>query len=115
MENIVLSLMFLQQGTPMTFKYDYQVSTLEPGAMGTGDDGQPKQQTIVTGPIAATVPMEQLGTNGGGFFGVNFAHPYQSPTAFTNFLGCFAMMQFRPIRAGVSLDDQVLRIPFVYL
>jgi K+-transporting ATPase ATPase A chain len=90
----VLSLMFLQQGTPMTFKSDYQVSTLEPGAMGTADNGQPKQQTIVTGPVAATVPGEQLGTNGGGFFGVNFAHPYQSPTAFTNFLGCFAMMIF---------------------
>ena len=90
----VLSLMFLQQGTPMTFKCDYQVSTLEPGAMGTADNGQPKQQTIVTGPEAATVPMEQLGTNGGGFFGMNFAHPYQSPTAFTNLLGCFAMMLF---------------------
>src|SRR5260221_1157228 len=78
----------------MTFKCDYQVSTLEPGAMGTADNGQPKLQTIVTGPVAATVPMEQLGTNGGGFFGVNFAHPYESPTAFTNFLGCFAMMLF---------------------
>ncbi len=53
-----------------------------------------KQQTIVTGPIAATVPMEQLGTNGGGFFGMNFAHPYQSPTAVTNFVACFAMMVF---------------------
>jgi potassium-transporting ATPase potassium-binding subunit len=90
----VLSIIFLQQGTPMTFKCDYQVSTLEPGAMGTADNGQPKQQTIVIGPVAATVPMEQLGTNGGGFFGVNFAHPYQSPTALTNFLGCFAMMIF---------------------
>jgi len=78
----------------MTFNSDYQVSTLEPGAMGMADNGQPKLQTIVTGPVAATVPMEQLGTNGGGFFGVNFAHPYQSPTAFTNFLGCFAMMLF---------------------
>src|SRR5580658_6359065 len=90
----LLSIIFLQQGTPMTFKCDYQVSTLEAGAMGTGDNGQPKQQTIVTGPVAATVPMEQLGTNGGGFFGMNFAHPYQSPTAFTNFLGSFAMMLF---------------------
>src|ERR1700738_1688403 len=90
----LLSIIFLQQGTPMTFKCDYQVSTLEPGAMGTADNGQPKQQTIVTGPVAATVPGEQLGTNGSGFFGVNFAHPYQSPTAFTNFLGCFAMMIF---------------------
>jgi potassium-transporting ATPase potassium-binding subunit len=90
----VLSILFLQQGTPMSFKSDYQISTLEPGAMGTGDNGQPKQQTIVTGPVAATVPMEQLGTNGGGFFGMNFAHPYQSPTALTNFLACFAMMVF---------------------
>ena len=90
----ILSIIFLQQGTPMTFKCDDQVSTLESGAMGTGDNGQPKQQTIVTGPIAATVPMEQLGTNGGGFFGMNFAHPYQSPTAVTNFFACFAMMVF---------------------
>jgi K+-transporting ATPase ATPase A chain len=90
----LLSIIFLQQGTPMTFKCDYQVSTLEAGAMGTGDNGQPKQQTIVTGPVAATVPMEQLGTNGGGFFGMNFAHPYQSPTALTNFFACFAMMVF---------------------
>src|SRR6516165_4880537 len=50
-------------------------------------------------PILIATPLNQsrtwsLGTNGGGFFGVNFAHPYQSPTAFTNFLGCFAMMLF---------------------
>jgi potassium-transporting ATPase potassium-binding subunit len=90
----LLSIIFLQQGTPMTFKAAYQVSTLEPGAMGTADDGQPKQQIIVTGPVAATVPMEQLGTNGGGFFGMNFAHPYQSPTTLTNFVACFAMMVF---------------------
>jgi len=75
----------------MTFNSDYQVSTLEPGAMGTADNGL---QTIVTGPVAVTMPMEQLGTNGGGFFGMNFAHPYQSPTAVTNFLACFAMMVF---------------------
>ncbi|HXM25457.1 MAG TPA: potassium-transporting ATPase subunit KdpA [Chthoniobacterales bacterium] len=90
----LLSIIFLQQGTPMTFKAANQVATLEPGAMGTADDGQPKQQTIVTGPVAATVPMEQLGTNGGGFFGMNFAHPYQSPTGLTNFFACFAMMVF---------------------
>ena len=90
----LLSIIFLQQGTPMTFKAAYQVSTLEAGAVGTADNGQLKLQTIVTGPVAATVPMEQLGTNGGGFFGINFAHPYQSPTALTNFFACFAMMVF---------------------
>jgi K+-transporting ATPase ATPase A chain len=42
----VVSLLFLAQGMPMTFRSDYQVSTLEPSAMGTTDSGQPKQQTI---------------------------------------------------------------------
>lgn len=90
----VLSLVFLQQGSPMTYESAYQVSTLEPTAMGVADNGQPKQQTIVTGPLAAFVPMKQLGTNGGGFFGMNSAHPYENPTDLTNFLSCVAMMLF---------------------
>src|SRR3984893_6726355 len=92
--SFALALIFLQQGAPMTFASAHPVSTLEAGAMGTADNGQPKQQTIVVGPLAAFVPMKQLGTNGGGFFGMNFAHPYQSPTALTNFFACFAMMVF---------------------
>src|SRR5260221_1891650 len=90
----LLSLVFLQQGSPMTFDAAQQVSTLEPAAMGTGDNGQPKQQTIVMGPLAAFVPMKQLGTNGGGFFGMNSAHPFENPTDVTNFLSCVAMMLF---------------------
>ncbi|HLY38274.1 MAG TPA: potassium-transporting ATPase subunit KdpA [Candidatus Binatia bacterium] len=90
----VLSLVWVQQGSPMTFKSAYQVSTLEAGAMGTADDGTPKQQTIVVGPIAAFLPMKQLGTNGGGFFGMNSAHPFENPTVTTNFLSCVGMMLF---------------------
>src|ERR1700747_1871454 len=90
----LLSIVFLQQGSPMTFDNAHQVSTLEPAAMGTGDNGQPKQQTIVVGPLAAFVPMKQLGTNGGGFFGMNSAHPFENPTDVTNFLSCVAMMLF---------------------
>jgi K+-transporting ATPase ATPase A chain len=90
----LLSLVFLEQGTPMTFEAAHQVSTLEPGSMGTGDNGQAKQQTIVVGPLAAFVPMKQLGTNGGGFFGMNSAHPFENPTDVTNFLSCVAMMVF---------------------
>src|ERR1700675_4068582 len=48
-----LGLVFLQQGSPMTFKCAEQVSTLEPGALGTTDDGKPQQQTVVVGPLAA--------------------------------------------------------------
>jgi len=90
----LLSLVFLQQGSPMTLDCAKTVSTLEPGSMGTGDKGEAKQQTIVVGPLAAFVPMKQLGTNGGGFFGMNSAHPYENPTALTNWLSCVAMMLF---------------------
>src|SRR5580704_10761723 len=92
--SFVLALLFLQQGTPMTYQSSYQVSTLEPTAMGTADNGQAKLQTIVVGPLAAFEPMKQLGTNGGGFYGMNSAHPFENPTAFTNFLSCVGMMLF---------------------
>src|ERR1017187_5597700 len=90
----VTAILFVQQGSPMTFKSFQQVSTLEPAAMGTLENGQPNPQTIVVGPVAAFVPIKQLGTNGGGFYGMNSAHPFENPTAFTNFLSCVAMMLF---------------------
>ena len=90
----VISLVFLAQGMPMTYQNDYQVATLEPAAMGTADNGQPKQQTIVVGPLAAFVPMKMMGTNGGGFFGMNSAHPFENPSAATNFFETFCMMLF---------------------
>src|ERR1700722_10716504 len=90
----VIGLLFIHQGMPMTLTSTYQVSTLEAGAMGTDDKGQAKQQTIVVGPVAAVIPIKQLGTNGGGFFGMNSAHPFENPSAWTNFLTCFGMMLF---------------------
>ncbi len=90
----VLSLLMLQQGMPMTFRSAYQVNTLEPASMGTDDRGAAKQQTIVVGPLAVFEPLKQIGTNGGGFFGMNSAHPFENPSAFTNFLECVAMMLF---------------------
>ena len=92
--SFVLGLLFLQQGTPMTFESAHQISTLEPAAMGTTDSGQVKQQTIIVGPLAAFIPMKQLGTNGGGFYGANSAHPFENPTGFTNFLSSVGMMLF---------------------
>ncbi len=90
----IFGLFMIQQGMPMTFQSDYQVTTLEPAAMGTTDSGAPKQQTIVVGPLGAFEPMKQLGTNGGGFYGMNSAHPFENPTAFTNVLGSVGMMLF---------------------
>jgi K+-transporting ATPase ATPase A chain len=90
----LLGIVFLQQGSPMTYQSSYHVNTLEPAAMGTTDKGDAKPQNIVVGPVAAFVPMKQLGTNGGGFYGMNSAHPFENPTALTNFLSCIAMMLF---------------------
>src|SRR6516225_1349579 len=90
----IMGLVFVQQGMPMTYQSSYHVSTLEPAAMGSDDKGQPKQQTIVVGPVAAFETIKQLGTNGGGFYGLNSAHPFENPTSWTNFLECFAMMFF---------------------
>src|SRR5262249_46060602 len=53
-----------------------------------------KPQTVVLGPLAAFIPMKQLGTNGGGLYGANSAHPFENPTGLTNFLESVAMMLF---------------------
>ena len=90
----IIGIIFIQQGMPMTHRSAYQVSTLESGAMGTDDKGQPKQQTLVVGPVAAVIPIKMLGTNGGGFYGMNAAHPFENPTGLTNFVTTFAMMLF---------------------
>src|SRR5271168_2219045 len=90
----VISMVFLVQGMPMTYQNAYQVNTLEPAAMGTDSNNQPKQQTIVIGPLAAFVPMKMMGTNGGGFFGMNSAHPFENPSAGTNVFETSGMMLF---------------------
>lgn len=90
----VFALYFVAEGSPMTLKTSYQVSTLEPAAMGTTDKGDVKQQTIVVGPVAAFESMKMLGTNGGGFYGMNSAHPFENPTAASNFFNTLAMMIF---------------------
>jgi K+-transporting ATPase ATPase A chain len=91
---LLLGTLFISQGMPMTFESAVQATTVEPGAMGSADDGTAKQQTIVVGPVAAVLPIKQIGTNGGGFFGANSAHPFENPTAGTNFLTCLGMMLF---------------------
>jgi potassium-transporting ATPase potassium-binding subunit len=89
-----IGLLFITQGSPMTFQSSYQVSTLEPGAMGTTDKGEAKQQTIVVGPVAAFESIKMLGTNGGGFYGMNSAHPFENPTGLSNFFNTLSMMIF---------------------
>ncbi len=56
--------------------------------------GEAKQQTIVVGPVAALESIKMLGTNGGGFYGMNSAHPFENPTGLSNFWVCLSMMIF---------------------
>ncbi|HET7291691.1 MAG TPA: potassium-transporting ATPase subunit KdpA [Vicinamibacteria bacterium] len=63
------------QGTPMTFEGAARARTLEGG-----------EQVIARGVVAPEVAIKQLGTNGGGYFGPNSAHPYENPTPLTNFV-----------------------------
>ena len=90
----IIGLIFITQGSPMTFQSSHNVSTLEPAAMGTTATGESKQQTIVVGPVAALESIKMLGTNGGGFYGMNSAHPFENPTGLSNFFNALSMMMF---------------------
>jgi K+-transporting ATPase ATPase A chain len=69
------------QGVPMNFQH-YSVATTVAGT----------QQVIPQGPVAALEIIKNLGTNGGGFFNANGAHPYENPTPLTNFLEMLAIV-----------------------
>ena len=79
----MLGIIFISQGTPMTFKSSIQVTSLETPTL---------QQTLVVGPVAAFEAIKMLGTNGGGFYAMNSAHPFENPTAFSNFFNTLAML-----------------------
>ncbi len=91
---LIIGVIFMHEGMPMTYDTQQTVTTLEPGSMGTDDHGQAKPQNIIVGPVAAVIPIKMLGTNGGGFYGMNSAHPLENPTAVSNFVTTFAMMIF---------------------
>jgi K+-transporting ATPase ATPase A chain len=92
---LIFGVIFMQQGMPMTFNSAEVATTLESGSMGLDDKGAAKPQTIIVGPVAAVIPIKMLGTNGGGFYGMNSAHPLENPTATTNFFTTLAMMLFQ--------------------
>lgn len=92
--SLLMGVLLMWEGQPMTFDGQASITTVEAGAMGSAADGQPNPQMIVRGPVAAMMPIKHLGTNGGGFYGANSAHPYENPTACSNFLTCVNILIF---------------------
>lgn len=78
---IVVALAFVAMGLPQTLDGSVIATTLE-GA----------KQTIALGPIASQEAIKQLGTNGGGFLNVNASHPFENPTALSNYLNIISML-----------------------
>ena len=79
--SLLVGILLVINGTPMSFDGKQTITTLE---------GQ--EQVISQGPTAAIVPIKQLGTNGGGYFGVNSSHPLENPNAFPKMLECWSIL-----------------------
>jgi len=86
--SVLLTLFFVAEGVPQTFLGLVTASTVE----GV-------HQTIAVGPVASQEAIKMLGTNGGGFFNVNSAHPFENPNALTNFV---QMMCIFALGAGLT-------------
>lgn len=79
--SIIVAVILLFNGTPMTFEGKSPMKTLQ------GDTVE-----VSTGPVAAFTAIKHVGTNGGGFFGANSAHPFENPTYITNMVEMIAQM-----------------------
>ena len=107
---IILTVALVSQGVPQTFNKYATATLVQPVTYDNpknGPDGQPlkddkgnavtekataTEQTIPLGPAASQIAIKQLGTNGGGFFNVNSAHPFENPTPLSNFLEMLAIL-----------------------
>jgi K+-transporting ATPase ATPase A chain len=108
--SLILAVALVSQGVVQTFDKYATVTLVQPVTFDNpknGPDGQPlkdekgnpvtekataTEQTIPLGPAASQIAIKQLGTNGGGFFNVNSAHPFENPTPLANFLEVLAIL-----------------------
>jgi K+-transporting ATPase ATPase A chain len=79
--SIIVALVFIALGMPQNLSAYIDATTLEGG-----------KQTLAQGPVASQIAIKQLGTNGGGFFNVNSAHPYENPSIWTNTISVWAIL-----------------------
>ncbi|HZF61670.1 MAG TPA: potassium-transporting ATPase subunit KdpA [Desulfovibrio sp.] len=111
--SLALSLLLIWQGVPQNFSPYKTVALLEP--LTTEDGATVTEQMVPMGPQASQVAPKQLGTNGGGYNGVNSAHPHENPTPLANMLEMLALLlipaglcftfgrQIKDMRQGVAI------------
>ncbi len=99
--SLVYTVLLGSQGVVQTFAPYVEAQLIEPAQVAEQKDAKgvvtQKAQTFTTqsiavGPVASQIAIKQLGTNGGGFFNVNSAHPFENPTPFSNFLEMLAIL-----------------------
>ncbi len=83
--SILLALILVSQGVVQTFNTYTTAQIVDPTGIVT-------EQTIAVGPAASQIAIKQLGTNGGGFFNANSAHPFENPTPLTNFVQSLSIL-----------------------
>ena len=102
----IYALLLVSQGVVQNFRPYDQAKLVQPmTAPVTGTDGKTTTQTITTqsiaqGPVASQEAIKMLGTNGGGFFNTNSAHPFENPTPLSNFMQMFSIFL---IPAGLTV------------
>jgi K+-transporting ATPase ATPase A chain len=90
--SFVLALMLVSQGVIQNFSPYSSVPLLQPTTTTDSAATKVTEQVLAMGPAASQIAIKQLGTNGGGFFNVNSAHPFENPTPLSNFLEMLSIL-----------------------
>jgi len=101
--SLIIGAVMVFEGMPMTFNGKDKMITLEG-----------KTADVSTGPVAAFIPIKHVGTNGGGFFGANSAHPLENPNYFTNMVEMFAQLVI-PMAMVFAFGHFIRRKKFGYM
>lgn len=88
--SMILALALVSQGVVQTFSPSATTALVQP--LTAADGSAVTTQTIAVGPAASQIAIKQLGTNGGGFFNVNSAHPFENPTPLSTFLEVISIL-----------------------
>jgi K+-transporting ATPase ATPase A chain len=101
--SVIVAVIFMTGGMPMTFKGPHKIMTLQ------GDT-----VNVAKGPVASMVPIKELGSNGGGFFGANDAHPFENPS-FATFVVHFIIVLLLPMAFVFFIGYYLNRKKFAWM